>query len=254
MKPDLEDTVIEELIRRNADWLQRLFRSYSKLTVRLRVPGEMQGHVYTVHRPVLNTRLGEHTPAEKVVLQGPLCGDNGGQTAKGAACRRKGTGPAGRCAQHPHVSIVPRASAGERLSQAEITFGDDAAIRPIGGAVPWARCEIAVPELDAGLRPIDELGADPLHLTTCTRVWDEQILRIKAVLHAPCEAALVVAGAELPVEPAWTVEMLAERYPSLELGQIDGQALEAGHLLADYGVTAGTALRADKKQEVVQGN
>lgn len=243
-----EDIITNEVWRRNANWLGRLFRSHGGIAVRLRVPGELCGHVYTVDRPVLGTRLGEYIPIPAAPA-GSLCGGNGGRTQKGTACRRKGTRPGGRCAQHPHISIIPHASAGEQLRRAEVTFGDDSAIRPIGSEISWIRCQIIVPTIDVPLTPVDLVDADPLCLTTCTRVWEEHILRFKAMLNAPCEATLAFAGTELPVEPIWTVEMLWDRYPELPLSIVNGRVLREGYLLADYGVAAGSLGTADKKQE-----
>jgi hypothetical protein len=136
---------------------------------------------------------------------------------------------------------------GERVSRVELSFGDDAALRPIGGGVAWGRCKIVVPEIDVELTPIDLLEAEPLLLTTCTRVWDEQIFKIRSILQAPCEATVVLDGAELPVEPAWSIEMLVEHYPALQGCTINGHTPAPGWLVQDYGVVPGAVVQAEKK-------
>lgn len=246
MAEDLEDYINVEVLRRNDAWLRQLFRSHDGLRTRLRVARQSQGHVYTIRNPVLNTRLGEHTPAQAAT--GRLCGDHGGRTAKGTPCRRRGVDPAGRCRQHPHTTVVPRLNPGERLEWVAIEFGDDAAFRPIGGGVPWTKCRMTVPDSDTVLVAIDRLDDPPLALATCTRVWAEQIFRIRSLLKAPYEAALLLeAGKELPVEPMWTTDMLWARHPELAGCTINGRPAAAGALLQDYGVVPGATVPVQKK-------
>lgn len=227
----------------NTGWIGLLFCSYESFFSNIRDEQVDLGHRYHFKNAKLNTRLGV-----PYVCSGETCGDNGGKTQKNTPCRFKGTNN-GRCKRHPPPSHVPKYDVNHVFSWVTVDFGDDALIRPLGGMISWAMCNIyigiyiGISVGDDVFVPMDLLSEKVLHIPE-SFLWDKYILNIKDVLCLPQEAKLNIEGKIYEVDPLWTVDYFIEKYSILDDIYIGDKKLKKGYKLSDYGVSPETTVLA----------
>lgn len=233
----LLDRVAHDFAAANAAWLRQLFRQGTVDAITFDATAD--GWVYHCSSVVLAARLGRAQPP---AADGPLCGDNGGRTAKGQPCRLRGK-VHGRCPRHPAPcnTIVAEAAA----TLADVSFcvhgAKENALRPVPATLPWSALAFAIPGA-ADLRAVDLAeGGGTLALTSAGRVWDTVLLQVKRALGLPPESHVLVGPdrALVPVDPCW---LGAELYraagvdPQRAVLVIDGVAVRPDCPLRDYGV------------------
>jgi hypothetical protein len=195
--PGLLETVADKFAEYNKNWIELLFESYDRIEIVGASPDEFDSWLYKFHGAVPR-------------IDGGKCGDYGGRTKAGAPCKKKARN--GRCATHP-VDVLT------------VTFGkDDGKLRPI----PTPDAKLTVRELE------HEVVAK--RFVSATHIWSEIILSAKKDIGLKPEAWLVTdTGERAPVDELWPSSMLLGMYPGFHV-EINGQIVQPGYRLGDYGV------------------
>lgn len=238
--PKGESTLIDRAtasyLELNASWIKAVFKKHGAFSMSLRDAHADCGHHYRFENVILNTRLGSWGTHS---LQGKTCGENGGRTVKGVACKKKATVD-GRCPLHPPPLFTVAHDLGKVLESVTVEFGNDSIARPLPVTIAWNKVRFVVNDAPEPLSAVDKRTGN-VFLVSGTRVWDNIILYIKETLNLPPEAHVRVQGTLFGVDPLWTVEkmILALELPLKTTFKHNDTELHPGHLLSDYGLQSG---------------
>lgn len=221
------EIVADTFLQYNRDWVPLLFESHGTVDV-VRVPDDEGGGFRYVFE---NCRL-------RVLPDGDpkVCGDVGGKTTKGAACRKRGRKNGdGRCAIHPYKKVVVRVDHyGKTCDQ----------IRPIAAPLPWSAFGVEADGMAVTAAPPD--FGSPKRFVSAEHVWSELVLGVCRDVGLKPNATFVFPdGKEMGAEPLWPSSFLLEMFPKGTTVRVDGATVQPGYTVQDYGVQAGSRVNIE---------
>lgn len=216
----LPDTVVAAWTAANAGWISQIFDSYTGVDVSPvhDVHGAVTGHTYTFRDAKLRARLGALRPTN--IIKGAICGNFGGVTKTGTACKKAGTGSGGRCGIHP----LPRFDVHATPVAVTVLVAFGAPLRSVRPL--WSQMHFTVPGQDS-LFAVDYLD------TPCAFVPLTEVVADCLADAVPKDFVIECHLGTLAASPFWRIEKLRA------LAQYQGPWTASGQAVAAEGCRVG---------------